>query len=159
MADPSVEVARILKEHRAVLVRTNRHEVWKFPDGRIFTQPHTPSDWRTSANQLTDLRRMLGLGDGRGKPGERRQRSCKPGRTGASRIATSIEPRMLEAMRKAGLVEERLNDKIAALTLQLKVSRAANHRKKRQLRTTQGHCPACWFCSLKRWLRKYRAAA
>jgi len=64
-------------------------------------------------------------------------------------------PFMLEAMRKAGLVEARLNDKIAALTLQLRDSRAANHRKKRQLRQLQSRKVTCWACRLRNWWRRW----
>lgn len=149
--NPEVEIARILREHKAVLARTKRHFVYKFPSGRTFTMASTPSDYRAASNQLRDLKRTLGLFGERGIPGERRERVNKPGRALHSRISASVDPVMLEAMRKAGLVEERLNDKIAALTLQLKDSRAANHRKKRQLRQIQNRAVRCWARRLRRW--------
>lgn len=153
MPDPAVEVSRLLKEHRAVLVRTKRHQVYRFPNGRVFTMASTPSDFRAAANQLTDLRRTLGIDTERGLPGERREKRCKPGRSGPGRITSSIDPVMLEAMRKAGLLEDRLNDKIAALTIQLRFSRIANKRRRKHLSKMQGYCPACWWCKFKRWWR------
>lgn len=55
------EILRILKQHGAVLTRTKTHRVWKFPDGRIHVMPSTPSDRRTWANQLAQLRKFLDL--------------------------------------------------------------------------------------------------
>jgi len=54
-------------------------------------------------------------------------------------------------------------DKIAALTLQLKESRQANHRKKRQLRQMQASFtnPRCWLCRFtvsEKFMKSMRAA-
>lgn len=55
------EVARLLREYGGTLVRSKTHNVYKFPDGKIFTTPKTPSDHRTWANQLQQLRFLLGI--------------------------------------------------------------------------------------------------
>lgn len=153
--NPETEVVRLLREHGAILTRTKRHFVYKFPNGRTFTMACTPSDYRAASNQLRQLKRTLGLFGVRGVPGDRREKVDKPGRTANLRISASVDPVMLEAMRKAGLVEARLNDKIAALTLQLRDSRAANHRKKRQLRQLQSRKVTCWACRLRNWWRRW----
>lgn len=156
--NPDTEITRLLREHGAILARTKRHMVYKFPDGRTFTMASTPSDFRAANNQLRDLKHTLGLFGTRGVPGERRDKKCKPGREKQLRISTSADPMMLEAMRKAGLIENRLNDKVAALTIELRNSRAANHRKKRQLRQMQKR-HNCWLCRLRRWWRNWRPQA
>jgi predicted RNA binding protein YcfA (HicA-like mRNA interferase family) len=55
------EVDRLLKEHGAVLVRSKNHLIYKFSDGKIFTVPATPSDYRAWANALHTLRDLLGV--------------------------------------------------------------------------------------------------
>jgi hypothetical protein len=53
------EVERLLDENGAVLVRQNKHKVYKFPNGREVVMSSTPSDWRASRKKLAFLRRML----------------------------------------------------------------------------------------------------
>lgn len=55
------DVRRLLKEYGAVLMRSNNHNIYKFPDGRIFTMVKTPSDHRTWKNQLQQLHELLGI--------------------------------------------------------------------------------------------------
>lgn len=71
------EVQKILRDHGAVLVRQKKHQVWKFPDGKVYVQASTPSDQRAAANQLSKLRNMLGLHGERGIPGDRREKVLK----------------------------------------------------------------------------------
>lgn len=52
-----LEIAQILKEHHGVLVRTKRHNVYKFPDGRMFTTSCTPSDFRAANNSRGTMSR------------------------------------------------------------------------------------------------------
>ena len=56
------EIDKLLHENGAVLVRQNKHRVYRFPDGREVVMASTPSDHRATLNKLTFLRRML---DGR----------------------------------------------------------------------------------------------
>lgn len=49
------EVMRLLKEHGAVLERTKKHAVWRFPDGRSFALPTSPSRSSSWDNNLHDL--------------------------------------------------------------------------------------------------------
>jgi hypothetical protein len=44
----------------AELVRQKHHNVYRLPDGRSFVQSRTPSDWRSSRQSLTQLRKLLG---------------------------------------------------------------------------------------------------
>lgn len=149
-----VEISRILKQHRAALVRTKRHNVWKFPDGRIFTTAQSPSDFRASNNQLRDLKRLLGLNGVRGVAGERRVPQNKPGVARPSRVTASVDSVLQEKLRMVGLVEDGLKVKLATLAIELRESRAANHRKKIQLRQVNEHCVRCLGCRLRRWWRR-----
>ncbi len=55
------EIDDLLKAHGAVLDRTKKHHVWKFPDGRTFVAASSASDVRAERNQLATLRQMLGV--------------------------------------------------------------------------------------------------
>lgn len=57
----AIEVNRLLNEYGAVLVRQNKHLVYRLPNGRVFTRVKTPSDHRTPLNELSDLRHALGM--------------------------------------------------------------------------------------------------
>lgn len=72
------ESIRLLNAAGAVLERTKKHRIWRFPDGRIHVMPSTPSCSHAWKNQLSDLKKFLGLAPtDRGKPGERRPRREK----------------------------------------------------------------------------------
>lgn len=55
------EVDRLLEEHGAVLIRHNKHLVYRLPNGNTFTRNKTPQDHRGPLNELSDLRHALGL--------------------------------------------------------------------------------------------------
>lgn len=68
-------VRMLLKEHKAVLVRQNKHEMWKLANGGGLVLPSTPSDYRAWKNALSFLHNALDLNaSDRGTPGERRER-------------------------------------------------------------------------------------
>lgn len=54
-------VEELIREYGGLLVRTKRHFVYRFPDGRIFILSSTPSDSHTERNSLADLRKFLGI--------------------------------------------------------------------------------------------------
>jgi hypothetical protein len=58
----AVEVSRLLDESGAVLVRQNKHLVYRLPNGQTFVAAKTPSDpARAAKNNLSQLRRALGI--------------------------------------------------------------------------------------------------
>ena len=58
----AVEVSRLLNESGAVLVRQNKHLVYRLPNGQTFVAAKTPSDpARAAKNNLSQLRRALGI--------------------------------------------------------------------------------------------------
>src|SRR5580704_8020529 len=58
--DSKEEVFRLLKEHKASLIRQRRHRVYRLPDGRIFVTSLTQTDERGWRNCLAQLRKLLG---------------------------------------------------------------------------------------------------
>lgn len=85
-------VASLLKTNGAKLVRTKKHKVWRFPDGRIFTMPSTPSDSaHGDKNLLADLKKFLGLTKHETTVGERRERKTKRTRI-RQRVAVESAP-------------------------------------------------------------------
>lgn len=55
------DVEALIKQYGGKLVRTKRHFVYKFPDGRCFTLACTPSDVNAELNNMAKLRKFLGL--------------------------------------------------------------------------------------------------
>lgn len=55
------QVNELIQEHKGVLIRSKNHEVWRFPNGKTFVRAKTPSDVRADANNLSDLRKILGI--------------------------------------------------------------------------------------------------
>lgn len=119
--NPDVEVARLLAEHGAERVRGRKHEVWRLPGGQMFTRSSTPGDMRAGWNQLADLRRALGLGEGRGEPGERRERKVKKARAAAAGIDGVGGSRTLaDQLKVSGVVEAGLTGEVARLEAQIR---------------------------------------
>lgn len=75
--DIYAEVIELMQAHGATLVRTKKHHVYEFPDGRHFTIAASPSDRRHAGmNAMRDLRRFLGQVPEH-KAGERREKKRK----------------------------------------------------------------------------------
>ncbi len=75
MSNEEKRVREILKEHHAVLARSNKHAVWKLPTGQDVVLPSTPSDFRAWKNAFAFLNTVLNLNEpDRGAEGERRER-------------------------------------------------------------------------------------
>jgi hypothetical protein len=59
--DSKREMFRLLANHRAELVRRNKHEVYRLPNGEIFVTGNTQTDERGWRNRLAKLRKMLSI--------------------------------------------------------------------------------------------------
>lgn len=59
--DAKAEVFRILKEHRAQLIRHKKHQVYRLPNGKIFVTGSTRTDIRGWRNRLAQLRRLQSI--------------------------------------------------------------------------------------------------
>lgn len=55
------EIHELLKSNGAVLERTKKHHIWRFPDGRIWVLPGSPRSSQSYTNNLCDLRTFLGV--------------------------------------------------------------------------------------------------
>lgn len=53
------KIIEILKNNNAILVRNKKHEIWKLPNGKIFTLSTTSSDRNVEKVQLRLLNKLL----------------------------------------------------------------------------------------------------
>ena len=49
----------LLRQHKFVLVREDKHKVYRNPEGKVYVTSATPSDWRAGLNMLTALKRCI----------------------------------------------------------------------------------------------------
>ena len=148
------EIYAILAAAGAELVRRRKHQIYRLPDGRVWTVPSSPSCHRWAENNLHELRKMVGPlpilpKPDAGKPRERKLR--KPGRTAADKlnIGVAAEVRrltMAEQLQASGAVEMALrldiqdrDDVIDSLTEKLD-NMLSEHQKP---------CTGCWWCRLR----------
>lgn len=133
------QIAALIKEHGGRLERQRKHLVYKFPAGQTYVRAQTPSDRRGVLNDLTYLRRLLGVKRESNKNPERVAKPGAPGRTFAPAETRTARPefrQMLQEVRNTLAEQER---------------RRREHE--RQLRDTVFRCPheppvmggpACW---------------
>jgi hypothetical protein len=144
--NPDVEVERLLAEHGAVLARGRKHQVWRLPNGQMFTRASTPGDVRAGWNQLADLRRALGLEiEGRGVPGERREKKVRRARAAAAGIDGVGGSRTLaDQLRVSGVVEAGLTGEMAKLEARIKELEA-------RIKELEARECGCWWCRVRQW--------
>lgn len=56
-----MDLDRIIRQHGFDLVRQKKHKVYRHPDGRTFVASNTPSDWRSTLNELHDFANLVGV--------------------------------------------------------------------------------------------------
>src|SRR5438034_7983786 len=49
----------LLCQHKFVLVRDDKHKVYRNPEGKVYVTAATPSDWRAGFNMLKALKRCI----------------------------------------------------------------------------------------------------
>ena len=49
----------LLRQHKFVLVREDKHKVYRNSEGKVYVTSATPSDWRAEFNMLTALKRCI----------------------------------------------------------------------------------------------------
>jgi hypothetical protein len=113
------EVISELKQHGAALVRTKKHDVWRFPDGRSLTISRSPSDRKNAGlNAMRDLRRLLGTVPVH-QDGERRERRRRS--TVRARIPL-LEPKPTNALMtiadKLTMMQPRMRPSLVAPKMQ-----------------------------------------
>lgn len=96
------QVERLLAESGSLLIRQNKHLVYRLPNGRNFVAAKTPSDpARAAQNNLHDLRRALGLPrratntqeGATMEPVQSRQSEPRPEQASAPQASSLTEPR------------------------------------------------------------------
>lgn len=106
------KVDQILKEQKAVRIRSKRHEVWKFPNGLMFFRSVSPSDIHAENQQLRDLSKLLGI-DTNGKS-KRKAKEYRPRHQKQDLPYTgkSVNP-LADKLKACGLTDESLKEKLA----------------------------------------------
>lgn len=136
------KVIELLKESGAVLTRHKKHQVWRLPNGQNFVIAQSTSDRRSERNNLSDLRKMLGITNeknGEPKPKEYRPRHEKQdlpyfgksvNRLGeklpVELIDNSLKEKLADAERQNQVLRELLDDVLAENEYLAKSSEAAN---------------------------------
>lgn len=49
----------LLRQHNFILVRQNKHKVYRNPEGKVYVVGNTPSDCRWAQNALRTLKRVI----------------------------------------------------------------------------------------------------
>jgi hypothetical protein len=109
--DATVEIDRLLDRHGAVLIRQNKHLVYRLPNGGTFTRFKTPSDHRAALNELSDLRHALGVA--REKPKQKGEQGMQVGRRETPGVALQQVAPAPEAQGEA-LLKDRIAAAIAS---------------------------------------------
>lgn len=68
------KIHELLKTHGAILERTKKHKVWRFPDGRIWVVSGSPSCIRAHRNNYHSLCGFLGVKEVRRKNPYRKEK-------------------------------------------------------------------------------------
>ena len=109
----AIEVTKMLNEHGAVLIRQNKHLVYRLPNGRVFTRVKTPSDHRTPLNELSDLRRALGVERPTPPPTGGPERNMPSAATPTPAATTPAQPPPMTEDRLRQSLKERIEAAIA----------------------------------------------
>ncbi len=89
---PDGEIKRLLDEHGFKLQRQSKHAVWRNPEGKVWVCSVSPSDHRTYANALGDLRRMVGGRERKPQPKPREEKVRHRRKRPAPASGLSLEP-------------------------------------------------------------------
>lgn len=142
------EATELLIEAGAKVARHKKHEVWKLPDGRIWTRSKTPSDSHSDQNNLSDLKKMLGIRDGGWSNPDRVKKKPDHGGDGKYREWPSVGSNpFADQLRMSGAVENKLREEIQMFKDHIMTIEAEllHERAARQ---------ACWYCRLRAWWKK-----
>lgn len=112
--NPAVQRDRLLDRH-AVLVRDTNHLVYRLDNGQTFVAAKTPSDHRAAKNNLSQLRRALGIARGPNPKGEQELMAAQeialavaPTASPQEREAESLKLRIESAIVREEAAQERL---------------------------------------------------
>lgn len=160
------QVEDLLRESGAELIRDHKHLVYRLPNGNKFTRAKTPSDRKAAHNDLSDLRRALGIenaGNGEGERREKRQKAKKAQRPLDLTRTPNLTGGLAEQLQASGLVEMAETEKARTWARLWKVSASIYRRaalygaetvqqldaENRELRAELARPCPCWWCRLK----------
>lgn len=141
------KVNDLLTQAGAVLKRKRKHEIWSLPNGRNFVRPATPSDQKSDANGLSDLKHALNIVKPVAVQGERRAKKVTHGPAQPKTRYKKPETLSLaQSLRMAGLTDDALRDRMAAQETRM-------CELEQRLVTVESHIANCLACRLSAWLR------
>lgn len=170
--NPEIETRRLIDEHKGVLVRQNKHEIWRFPNGKQVVLASTPSDLRAAANKLSVLRNALGV-KAEKAPASNRDKTYRPKHKAAAKLhlSPSFNSTLADQLRLIGIVEDELRATIDYLEdekaklleensgyAELLVERETQHRLTRleleaQYELIQARLEQTWDWRIRQWLK------
>ena len=143
------KVTQLLNDVGAVLKRQRKHEVWELPNGKNFVRAKTSSDCRSEHNNLSDLKRELGVvtPPKSAAPSRTQMRRRKPTATVShERLKSNVASlNLAESLRMAGLSDDALRDRVSAAETRL-------YEAERRLTALQEAHDNCWAVRLATWL-------
>lgn len=147
--NPRKQVDSILARLGAILKRQHKHQVWQLPNGKTFVRASTPSDTRSDANNLRDLRRVVpeAIPAAVIKNPDRKPKVAHGGN--GKRVPLQAAPTVLgSALLSSGAVELALRAKISCLENELSQARFSREvllQKHAQHFKWSVRCPICRF--------------
>ena len=131
------EVDRLLSEHQAVLVRQNKHLVYRLPNGQNFVMAKTTSDpARAAKNNLTDLRRLLGIRREQPEPEGVSDMPIEENATSA--VAAELAPQPTE---QSETLKQRIDAAVARAEQEQEALLAAAQKTERRIQTLKALLP------------------
>lgn len=141
------KVNDLLAQAGAVLKRKRKHEIWSLPNGQNFVRPATPSDTKSDANGLSDLKHALGIVKPAAVQGERRAKKAAHGPAQPKTRYKKPETLSLaQSLRMAGLTDDALRERLNAQETKMQ-------ELEQRLAVAEDHIEHCWACRVNTWLR------
>jgi hypothetical protein len=159
--NPEIETHRLIDEHKGVLVRQNKHEIWRFPNGKQVVLASTPSDRRAAANKLSVLRNALGVKVEKA-PASNRDKTYRPKHKTAAKLhlSPSFNSTLADQLRLTGIVEDELRAAIDCLEDEKAKLLDENHGLAEHLTEMETRCRLAqialeqtWDWRIRQWLK------
>lgn len=147
------KVTKLLNDVGAVLKRQRNHEVWQLPNGKNFVRAKTPSDSHGDDNNLSDLKRELGIVTVKepAAPSATKMRRRKLGKTVQhERLKSNVASlNLAESLRMAGLTDDALRERLTQAETRME-------EIQQQLTALQMQVDNCWAIRFALWLRRFQ---
>lgn len=149
------QVNHLLRESGARLIRDRKHEVWRLPNGRNFVRAKTTSDCRSERNNLSDLRRALGIEVERGQPGERREKVYRPKqRPSREFFEKPVNNGLADQLRLKGVAESALREELELVQFENASLKEQLEEAAEEIEQLESRACACLWCRARSWTRR-----